>query len=412
MIYPVNGLGGAASIARAQAIDPTVATNFQIIKEIGSVNTVGFVRKIPKVGYRMTQTEYGNFGFWQQITNKASSVTTLTQEDFKTTAFDLVSLATDDNGTVLGTLLYPFMRTTGFSLHIGNPDATIERTFAFDGEKAIYWQTPNTYYTMDVFICGTATDDIKVLANVPVSDPDIAAEYVSPSDALLYIYRVVHITASTGVATILTADVDYSFVHTTKTLTLIASVASGDTVKVFYTTSTKPTAETWSQDLASAAGINATSASIFLYVPGSGETANQNFVYRLQSIALDVAQTRADQKQIGTRDVIQLGVDVTKVTVKLGRIMEKLTVENVLRGAGAGYPKIDVENLGTNMSVMAYIYSDDFKQTFLYGFKMPKLAPADIAQGVSVNAYVKADVTLFGEMITISNDVTQLGFTS
>ena len=73
-LFPV-GAGTPSSIARAQGIDPTANTNFQRIKEIGRLYTVGYVRKIPTVTYRMTQLEYGSFNFWQQITNQASDAT-------------------------------------------------------------------------------------------------------------------------------------------------------------------------------------------------------------------------------------------------------------------------------------------------------------------------------------------------
>jgi len=133
-IFPV-GAGTPGSIARAQGIDPTANTNFQRVKEIGRLYTVGYIRKIPTVTYRMTQIEYGSFDFWKQIVNKPKVGTTLiTLEDFKTAAFDIAAYTTDDVGQVYrGVMLYPFMRTSGFSLNIGNPDATIERTFNFVG---------------------------------------------------------------------------------------------------------------------------------------------------------------------------------------------------------------------------------------------------------------------------------------
>src|ERR1019366_1252784 len=101
--------------------DPTANTNFQRIKEIGRLNTVGYVRKIPSVTYRMTQIEYGSFNFWQQLCNVASGEDTVTLESFKTSAFDIAAFTTDDVGQIYrGVVLYPYMRTSGFALNIGN----------------------------------------------------------------------------------------------------------------------------------------------------------------------------------------------------------------------------------------------------------------------------------------------------
>ena len=56
-IYPVNGDGAPVEIDRAQSIDPTVSLNREKIEEIGNSDIVGFVKKSPSVGYRLTQLE-------------------------------------------------------------------------------------------------------------------------------------------------------------------------------------------------------------------------------------------------------------------------------------------------------------------------------------------------------------------
>src|SRR5271169_1043429 len=114
LVLPL-GNGTPGTISRAQAIDPTPNTNFQRVKEIGRLYTVGYVRHIPSVAYRMTQFEYGSFGFWQQITNKLSNVTTITLEDFKTSSADYVTYLTDDDYSYRGFKIFPRMRTSGFS---------------------------------------------------------------------------------------------------------------------------------------------------------------------------------------------------------------------------------------------------------------------------------------------------------
>jgi hypothetical protein len=166
---------------------------------------------------------------------------------------------------------------------------------------------------------------------------------------------------------------------------------------------------TFVQDNADAAGINATSVSIFLYVPGSGQPGSQDYLYRIQSCSIDVTFDRADLKEIGNRNIVQLGINLNKVNIKIGRILEKFTIDEVLRGVVAGYGKLDIENYGTNLSLIVKIFSDDTKQTLLYGMWANELAPMDIGQGVPVNNYVKDNCTLDGEFLQISNNNADLG---
>lgn len=403
LIYPVNGFGEPSNIDRAQGIDPTTTTNFERIKEIGRIETVGYVRKIPSIAYRLTQIEYGSFEFWRKITNKANTVNTLTLEDFKITSFDIAAFLTDDDGSFRGTLVYPNLRTSGFALNIANPEATCQRTFNFVGEEAVTWKDTNPYYIYVTKVSGSGADDlIDLSAHTPVIDPDVD---VSKTDAEKYIYRVIRITAG-GIATTLLPVTDYTYNTGTKKITVI-SVTSGDTFKVWHTAATS--SQVFTPNDVDAAGINATSTSIFLYVPGSGKPTDSDYLYRIQSVSVDVSFTRADLKEVGNRKVVQRGIDQNKVTVKLGRILEKFTIDEVLRGVAVGYGKIDVQNLGTNISLIVKIFTDDQKTDLLYGFKADKLAPADVSQGAAVNAYIKSDATLDGEDLIISTDNTQLG---
>lgn len=401
-IYPL-GLGEPSEIDRAQGIDPTTTTNFQRIKEIGRLDTVGYVRKIPTIAYRLTQIEYGSFEFWRKITNKADATTTITEQDFKITAFDIAAFLTDDDGTFRGTLVYPNLRTSGFAINIASPEATCERTFNFVGEEAHTWKDTNPYYIYVTKTVGSGADNlIDLAANTPTIDPDVD---VSKTDAQKYIYRVTRIRS--GIVTVCLPDVDYTYSNSTKKITLLGELTS-DVYKVWHTSLVAPSPIFTPNDV-DAPGINATSASIFLYVPGSGKPTSSDYLFRIQSVSVDVAFTRADLKEVGNRQVVQRGIDQTKVTVKLGRILEKFTIDEVLRGVAPGYGHIDVENLGTNISLIVKFFSDDSKTTLLYGMLVPKLAPADIAQGAAVNAYIKSDATLDGESLTISTDNAQIG---
>ena len=146
MIFPYNGDIAPANIDRAQTIDPSAATNWEKVEEIGREGIVGHLKKIPTIGYRLTQYEYGTLEFWRKITNKSDATTSLTLADFKTSAFDIVAYLTDDDSTVVGSLVYPELRTAGFSIGIGDPDSIIERNFDFVGEQCLMYQGDNKYY--------------------------------------------------------------------------------------------------------------------------------------------------------------------------------------------------------------------------------------------------------------------------
>ena len=123
---------------------------------------------------------------------------------------------------------------------------------------------------------------------------------------------------------------------------------------------------------------------------------------------MDVTFERADLKEIGNRNIVQLGINVNKVNVKIGRILEKYTIDQVLRGVAPDYGKLDLENycpnLNLGMSLIVKFFSDDTKQTLLYGMLATQLAPMDVSQGVTQNTYVKDNTTLDGEYLAISTD--------
>lgn len=402
-IYPINGTGSPAEIDRAQSIDPAVSLNRDKIQEIGNTEVVGHVKKAPSVTYRLTQLEYGSMEFWKKICNKADAVNTLTLEDFKTPTFDISAFLTDDDGTFRGTLLYPKLRTSGFSINIGDPDAIIERSFDLVGEEANVWQGANKYLIYVEHTAGSGDDDvIDLSARVPAIDPDVP---VGKTDAEKYIYRVVRIRG--GASTELDLSVDATYDTTAKELTIV-DVQASDKFKVWHTSATAP-ATLFVPNTTDADALVANAVSIYLYIPASGSPSSGDYVYRLQSVTIDVTFDRQDVKEIGNKRVVQRGINNNTVSIKLGRILEQFSIEEVLRGEAVGYGKIDVEKLTDNASLIVKIFSDDTKETLLYGFKADKLSPTDLSNGAGINAYVKADNSIEGESLIISSDNAQLG---
>jgi hypothetical protein len=399
-VTPVFGVGVPAEIDRAQGIDPTATLNREKINEIGRVGTVGYVSKTPSIAYRLTQTEYGNFEFWRKMANVTDTTETITQENFKTSAVDICAFLTDDNGTFRGTMLYPNMRTTGFDLNIGNPDATIERSFNLVGEQAFTYKGAAPYYiSLDKTASASGDNTIDCATRVPAIDPDAA---VGASDAVKYIYRVVK--TRNGISTELVPDVTGGFTYSNATkLVTIDGVEPDDFFRVFYASATAPATLFTNNDV-DVAGLNADVVSIYLYVPGSGKPDADDYLYRIQSVSISAAFTRSDLKEIGNKNVVQRGVNETKATVKLGSIMEQFTMEDVLRGVASDFTKLDISKLSSNVSLIVKIYADNTKATLKYGMLLTDLSPTDVGQGAASNQYVKKDATLEGEAFSISTD--------
>ncbi len=400
-VFPLNGDVSDAEIDRAQSLDPSIDLSREKIEEIGRDGVVGFVKKSPSVTYGLTQYEYGNLEFWQKIVNTSVlgdiGETEIDLNDFKTAYFDLCSYMTDDDGSFLGTYWYPKLRTSGFSLTIGEPQGIIERSFDFVGESAITFQGTNKYFIYNRHAAGSAGDDeIDLSAKAPVVDPDNAG---------VYILRVIRVRA--GVTTELTRTTDWSYSDGTKLLSIV-SIQSGDVIKSYYSSATAPDTIFSNNDTDKPALVG-DSASIYLYIPASGSPSSSDYIYRLQSVTLNVSFDREDIREIGNKEVVARGIKDTTVSVELGRLLESFTIEEVLRGQGASYAKLDPEQFTDSAALIVKIFDDNTKTNFKYGFKATGLSPTSLGGGVSVNEYVPVEGSLEGEVLKISADTSVLG---
>ena len=394
-IFPHNGDSAPAEIDRAQAIDPTISLNRAKVEEIGNPNVVGYIKKTPTIGYRLTQLEYGNMEFYRKLANKADSVETLTLDDFKTPTFDVCAYLTDDDNTFRGTIWYPKLRTSGFSVTIGDPDAIIERGFDFVGEKAVVWQGDNRYFIYKEHVAGSGSDDeIDLSAKAPVEDPDNAGKYM---------IRVLRVRS--GVTTELEETDDWTFAANTLT---IVSIQTADIIKVYYTSTTAPDVQ-FTPNTADPAGILADSCDIYVYIPGSGKPSSSDYMYRVQSATIDVSFDREDTKEIGNKEVVKRGIRDKTVAVTLGRLLEEFTMEEVLRGVVPGYGKIDIEKFSDQVTVIIKVYEDSTKTTFKYGLKATGLTGSELRGGAGINAYVNKENALEGEALTITSNAGELG---
>lgn len=397
-IFPIKGDVDDAEIDRAQSIDPVATLNRTKVEEIGNGTIVGYSKETPSIAYRLGTLEYGNIEFWQKIVCNEDKgdvgENAITLDDFKTSYFDICGYLTDDDSTFVGTAVYPDLRVGGFSITIGDPQARIERSFDLVGESAFILQNTAKYYIYGSSTFGSGDSTIDVSARPPVEDPDNTG---------VYIYRLVRVRS--GSSTELTLTTDYSFAGNTIT---IVSPQSGDVYKYWYFSATAPATQ-FTANTSDPAVILGDSCSIYLFVPGSASSSD--YIYRLQSVTIDVRFTREDKMEIGNKDVVQRGISDTTVTVTLGEFIDTgWTIEEVLGDLADGYGKIDVSKFSDQAQLIVKFFSDNTKDTFKYGIKIDNLSPTEIRlAGVNVNEYAQEGQTLEGEDISISRDTTVLG---
>ena len=390
-IYPVGGTGASAEIDRLQDLSGSTNLSRTKINEIGRDGTVGWKKGIPQVSLTAKQLEYGSIEFWNKLTNTTAA--TITLNDFKTSTFDLAGYKTDDNGTFLGTVWYPKQRVSGFGINVGDPDALIERSFSFVGEDEIVFTDSNKYLIyLESTASGTGHQFVIGSGGFasypdPVDDPDS-----SGSSQILRVVRV-----RSGTATELVSGTDYIWDGSTNLMTFPSGTLASDLFKVTYSASTYISGgDPFTNNDTDVAGISADSCSIYL------ETSN--YMYRVQSLAIDVSFDRQDVKEVGNSEVVSRGIREKTVKITLGRILETYETERLLRGASSStYGKYDVRNFQDNLKLTVKIYSDKDKGTFLIGYSFTNLAPASTDTGIPTKDYVTRSIVLEGESATITS---------
>ena len=392
-VYPYNGDIAPAQIDRLQDLSASVTLNREKIREIGRDGTVSWRKRIPATRLSLRQFEYGDIEFWQKLANVAPSATSVVLNDFKTSMIDICGYCTDDDTTFAGTVWYPKLRTSGWGISIGDPQATIERSFELVGEDENVLQGNNQYFMYKRYVAsGTGTQAFTVVPN-PTIDPD-------GSGASAYFFRVLRVRA--GVTTELVYTTNYTYVPATYVLS-VANCDTNDVIKVYYSSDDYLSgATTFTNNDTDAGGLTADSASIYLYV------AADNYVYRLQSVAVDVSFDRTDNYEIGDDEVIARGVREKTVRVTLGRILESYTIEEVLRGKVADYGKINTRKYGDTNTLRIKLYGNSDKTSFNIGYKFAGLSPVSFDNGVPLNDYGTRNAVLEGEDATISNVVSTI----
>jgi hypothetical protein len=387
-IFPIKRNCASAEIDRAQNIAPTATLNREKVQEIGREGAVGYIKKSPTVTYRLTQYEYGSLEFFQKIINNDGKggigKDAITIDDFKTSYFDIVGYLTDNDGTFVGTIHYPTLRCSGFSINAGEPQGIIERTFDLIGESALIWKGNNKYF---------------------IYQEESIAAVADPTEAGKYMIRVVRVDASGNTTILSKVDGDYTEISTKVT---VAVVSTGDLIKLYYTSSSAPDVM-FTPNNADPEAITGESVSIYLYIPASGKPGSSDYIHRLQSATIGVAFDREDLRELGNKEVVQRGIANTTVTVTLGRILEDFTIEEILSGEAPGFGKIDISQLTDRATLIIKFYSDNTKSEFVYGIKIEGLSPTDLGNPVAVDEHVGGDNTMEAESLIITADTSILG---
>ena len=397
-VYPYKGTASSGQIDRVQEMTASVTLNRTKIEEVGRDGIVSWRKSIPGINLSIRQLEYGNIQFWKDLSNSDDGDTSIYWTDFKTPQVDIAAYETDGDGTFQSTIWYPNLKTSSFSISIGDPDAVLERNFTLVGEDEITLKGANQYLiVLQDETCSGAAHNIQInagdWANYPIPDPD-----PDESGSSVYILKLVKVT-SAGIASTLTLTTDYTYTHATKTINIPAS-ASGDTFKAYYSSDSYIQGSTpWTDNDSDAGALIADYCSIYL------ETTN--YVYRLQSVTCDVTFDRQDIREIGNDEVVARGARDINTRVTLGRILDEWTVEEILRGVTSGYEKIDVRKFTDDINLVIKLYTDESKGTFLMGYAFTDLAPTGIDNGAPVNDYITRGVTLEGEvgLVTTSEAV-------
>ena len=385
-VYPYKEkLCASAQIDRVQELTATSTLNRTKIEEVGRDGIVCWKKSTPSVSLTLRQLEYGSIEFYRKLANITDSVVKISMTDFKTPAVDIAGYKTDDNSVFLSTIWYSKLRVSGLGVTIGDPEANIERNFTLVGEDEVTLQGNNKYLIeLTDNTCVGAGHTITLGSGGYATYP---APVLDPDNSGKYFLRILRIRGTT--LTELVEGTDFIYTSADETITFPSSW-NEDCYKILYSASSYISSATpFTANDAALCNITADSASIYL--------ATNNYLYRLQSVGIDVTLDRQDVKEIGSDEVVARGARDITCRITLGRILENYTIEEVLRGKAAGYGKIDIRQFVDNAVLTVKIYSDNTKSTFKLGYEFSDLSPVGIDMGTPLNDYVTRGVTLEGE---------------
>jgi len=388
--FPWSGDRDPEQIDRLQNITGDQTLNREKVYEIGRIGRLGFKKSTPSFAYSSTQFEYGSMAFWYDLANKENPGTGddhyIDLDDLVETQCDIAAFLTDDNATFRGSIWFPGLRVNGFSINIGDPDATVERSFDLVGED--YKMLDGKYFSYQK---QTASGAIEVITLSPAPIEYAAGDYV---------FRVLRVRS--GVVSELEEGIGTDqWSYATGDVTVRDCVAL-DVIKIYYPSDTAYTT-TWTDNDVDPDLLLAEYCEIRLKV------ATGKRIYRLQSVGIDVAFDRADWKEVGNSEVVQRGVNNKTVTIALDRFSEDFALEDIL-ASDTTYPYIDPRNFAEDIQMQVLIYGEKAHTNFKMGYLITGLSPTTIGTAQDVEAYQKRTANLESDNLKISDDISEIAF--
>jgi len=390
-IFPWASSRDPEQISRAQDLGGDLTLTQTKLYEIGRVGKLGVHKETPAKALTLRQFENGDMNFWRDIANLVDPASSALDEsvdldDIKTKRFDIATFLTDDAAVFQGTSWFPGLRVNGFSINIGDPKATVERSFDLIGEDHII--------LTDKFLAfnkHTASGVTEVVTLSPV-----AVEWASGD----YVFRVLRVRGSA--VSVLEEGVGANqWSYATGDVT-VNTCEVGDIIKVYYESSTAYTT-IWTDNDVAADAVYADQCVVYLKV---GIGANER-VYRLQSVGIDVAFEREDLSEIGNKDVVQTSSKSETVTVSLTSLPEGFTIEEILRGTSA-YPYIDAREFSDEVTLIVKIYTDNTHTVELIGYKITDLSLTVLGANSTIQANNTASHTLESDNFFVTPDFSEL----
>ncbi len=388
--FPFNSERAPEQIDRLQSINGDLTMNREPVYEIGRTSRLGYKKSTPSFAYSATQFEYGSMDFFYALANKETPASNgldnyVDLDDMVDTQLDIAAFLTDESAVFSGTVVFPGLRVNGFSINIGDPQATIERSFDLVGED--YKMIDGKYFAYQTTTAAGASTAI-------VLSP--GAVEISSGE---YIYRVLRVRS--GIVSELVKTTDWTFVNGTNTLTVTGGSA-GDVIKVYYVSATAYTT-TWTDNDVDPDLLLAEYAEIRL------KAGTSTRIYRLQSVGIDVAFERDDKGEIGNSAKVQYGVNSKTVTVALDRFAENFALEDLLMDDNT-YPMISPVDFAEDIQMQVLVYGEKAHTTPKIGYLISGLSPAAVGTTQDVQAYGNRTCSLEADNLKISNDFSELAF--
>ena len=395
-----NGVDGI-QIDRAQDLRASISLNRVKVKELGTLDSVCWKKGIPTNTVTLRQLEYGEMDIWQALANVEPTDDAVTASDYKVSLFDISVYLTDDLDVFKGTLWYPKLRMSSFSLSIGDPDALIERNFNLVNEDEIIYQNDNKYVVYAEFTATGGTGQTFTLGTGSYATHPLAVE--DPDNSGNYFLRAYRYRASDSTNTEMTEGTNFTYNSGTGAVAIVdGSVNTSDVFQFVYTAGSYLSGtDPFTSNSGDLCAIKADECTIYL--------RTSTTVSKLQSVSFDVNFDRLDIKEIGTTDVVAYGARDITTSVSLGSIVETWSIDEAMRDKiGASYGVLDVREYTDDMNLIIKVYTDNTKSTFKMGYRLDSLSPTTIDDGDAIDDYETRNVTLEGDSCLVTSNESTL----